>query len=352
MADDLGDKTEMPTDRKRSDARERGQVAKSQDLSGIVELIAAVIAIITLGGGLVRALAAVLMRSLEHSGDAVLIDSLVPLLAGTVLETFFAIGPILLVLVAVGVIANMAQTGPLLTPSAISFKPERLDPIKGFARLFDRKSLARTIVNSGKLVLVILVTFPVLRGVMHRVISLGRLEAFAGVVELGRIVLELLATLLACLLVLAVIDFVVQRWQHTKDLRMTKEEVRDERRSMDGDPTMRGRRLRMMRELALHRINSAVPKADVIVTNPTHYSVAIAYDRTTMRAPRVVAKGVDLLAHRIRQVGMINRVPIIERPPLARALYASVEVGEEVSPEFYEAVAELLAYVYRLEAAA
>lgn len=352
MADDLGDKTELPTARKREQARERGQVAKSQDLAGVVELIAAVVALMTLGGGLVRALAAILGRSLENSGDAIQIDALVPLMAGAMIETVFTLGPILGALVLVAIAAHLFQTGPMLSPSAIEMKPERLDPIKGFAKLFDQRNLFRTLVNTGKLLLIVGVTLPVLRGVFPRVVSLGRLDTTAGVAELGRILLELLITLLACLFVLAVIDFVVQKWQHTRDLKMTKEEVRDERRSMDGDPAVRSRRLRMMRELALQRINSAVPKADVVVTNPTHFSVAIAYDQTTMRAPRVVAKGADHLAHRIRQVAIGHRVPIVERPPLARALYASVEVGQEISPEFYEAVAELLAYVYRLEAAA
>jgi len=352
MADDLGDKTELPTDRKRLDARERGQVAKSQDLSGIVELIAAVIALITLGSGLVRAMTVVLIRCMETSGEALSVDALFPLMLGVLLETVLALGPILLVLVGVAVVANAAQTGPMFTPSAIAIKPERLDPIKGFARLFDTKTFVKSMMNFGKLAVIILVTWPVLRSVMPRVVSLGRLETFGGIVELGRILLELIATLLACLLVIAVIDYVVQRWQHTRDLKMTKEEVKDERRSMDGDPTVRNRRQRMMRELALQRVNSAVPRADVVVTNPTHFSIAIAYDESTMRAPRVVAKGADHLAYRIRQVAIGHGVPIIERPPLARALYASVQVGDEISPEFYEAVAELLAYVYRLEAAA
>lgn len=133
---------------------------------------------------------------------------------------------------------------------------------------------------------------------------------------------------------------------------MTKQEVKDEHKNMEGDPAVRGRRLRMMREIALQRINHAVPTADVVIANPTHFSVAIRYDADSMRAPRVVAKGADMLAMRIRQLATMNGVPIVERPPLARALYAGIEEGQEIAPEFYQAVAEILAYVYRLEAKA
>jgi flagellar biosynthetic protein FlhB len=154
------------------------------------------------------------------------------------------------------------------------------------------------------------------------------------------------------LAVLGIIDYMYQRWQMTKNLRMTKQEVEDEQRNMDGDPEMKAKRYRMMREIVSQQIGRDVPTADVIVTNPTHYAIAIRYDEKTMAAPVVVAKGVDTLALRIRQVALLSKVPIVERPPLARALYASAKVGSAIKPEFYQAVAELLAYVYRLDATA
>jgi flagellar biosynthetic protein FlhB len=151
------------------------------------------------------------------------------------------------------------------------------------------------------------------------------------------------------MLIIGVADYMYQRWQYTQDLKMTRHEVTDERKSMEGDPEIKARRFRMARQMALQRVNQAVPKADVIVTNPTHFSVALRYDAETMAAPRVVAKGVDFLAMRIRQIAMTHGVPIVERPPLARALYYGVEVGRDVPAEHYQAVAELLAYVYRLD---
>ncbi len=168
------------------------------------------------------------------------------------------------------------------------------------------------------------------------------------------LVFLLAAKLTALLLVLALLDFSFQKMQHSRDLRMTKEEVKKEMKDMDGDPLMKQRRARVARQLALQRIASAVPNADVIVTNPTHFAIALKYDRGTMAAPRVVAKGQDFMAMRIRQLALQHGVPLVERKPLARALYAGVDIGQEVPPEHYTAVAEVLAYVYRLagEAAA
>jgi len=151
------------------------------------------------------------------------------------------------------------------------------------------------------------------------------------------------------LLLIGIIDWLYQRWQHKEDLKMTKQQVKDERRSMEGDPQVKGRRLRMMRDILVQQIQANVPVADVVVTNPTHFAVALRYDTETMRAPRVVAKGGDYMAQRIRLVAASAGVPIIERPPLARGLYFGTEVGQEISPVYYEAVAEILAYVYRLD---
>jgi flagellar biosynthetic protein FlhB len=252
----------------------------------------------------------------------------------------------------IGIAAHIMQVGLVFTTQPLQPNLSRLNPVNGLGRLFSRRNLIKTLVGCIKLVIVVLVAYLYLSGVMQKVADLPLLPAMAGVSVVGRLALELSAWLLAVLLVVGVTDWLYQRWQHTQDLKMTKDEVKDERRSMEGDPMVKGRRMKLMREMALQRINQAVPRADVIVTNPTHYSVAIEYDAATMKAPRIVAKGVDHMAMRIRQVALVHKVPIVERPPLARGLYYGVEVGHEVSPEFYQAIAELLAYVYRLEKAA
>jgi len=349
MADDLGERTESPTSQRLSEARGRGQIAKSQDLASAIDLIGGVVLLVLLGAGMAGALASILRRCLESHADSITLESLSPLLREVVTRGTLAAAPFMGIIFGVCLLAHLLQVGPLFTLDPLRPKFERLNPIAGFARLGGTRNLVRSLVNTLKLCVVLLVAWLFLRAEISGVAGLPRLGIWQGLAELGGMALRLAAWLLAVLLIIGVIDWLYQRWQHTKDLRMTKEQVKDERRSMEGDPKVKAQRQKMARQMMLQRINQAVPQADVIVTNPTHYSVAIRYDESTMRAPRVVAKGVDFLAMRIRHVALVHRVPIVERPPLARALYAGCEVGQEIPPEMYQAVAELLAYVYRLE---
>lgn len=352
MAEDLGEKTEAPTGRRLADARERGSIAKSQDLSAAIDLIAGVLLIAIFGGALLRAFAGVMRHVLATPSETLNARALGGVLRSIAWESMLAVAPILGMLVVVAIGAQLVQVGFVFSTTPLEPKWERLNPFVGFGKIFNRRNGVRTVTSVVKLVVMSLVAWVYVRSRLGMVAGLPLLTTFAGVAVIGRLIMELLAWLLAVMLIIGAADYLYQRWQHTRDLRMSKEEVKDERRSMDGDPTIKGKRLKMMRDMAVQRINAAVPKADVIVTNPTHYSVAIRYDSDTMRSPRVVAKGVDAMAMRIRQVAMIHKVPIVERPPLARGLYFGVEVGQEIKPEFYQAVAELLAYVYRLEKAA
>jgi flagellar biosynthesis protein FlhB len=352
MADDLGEKTELPSHRKLTEARDRGQVAKSQDLAAALDLIAGMILLVVFGGALARAMAGVMREVLGNPAETLNPRDIGGLLVKLTWESIAVVTPVLGLLVVVAAASHIVQAGLVFTTHPLEPKFDKLNPITGVGRLFGRRNLVKSGVNVLKLFVVLGVAWLYIKSRLEQVAGLPALSTMEGAAVIGRLMIELAIWILALLLVLGAADFLFQRWQHTQDLKMTKEEVKDERRSMEGDPAVKGRRLRMMRDLAMQRINAAVPKADVIVTNPTHYSVAIQYDQGTMRAPRVVAKGVDHMAMRIRQVAMIHRVPIVERPPLARALYHEVEVGQEVSPEFYQAIAELLAYVYRLESQA
>ncbi|MFN9993171.1 MAG: flagellar biosynthesis protein FlhB [Phycisphaerales bacterium] len=352
MAEDMGDKTELPTQRKLDDARQKGNVARSQDLVGAIDLVGAMVLLVNLGDGIVRTFRNVLVRSVEGGAEALDISTIGPLLRSIALELIVSVAPVLGGMFVIGILANVLQTGMLFTTETLTPKLERLNPIEGIKRLMGVRGTAKSLVSMLKLTAVLLTAYWYLGEAGPRLANLPALNARGALSETGAMLVELSTRLLVLMVAIGIIDYVYQRWQYTRDLKMTKEEIKEERRNMDGDPHVRSRRQRMMRELALQRINSAVPQANVIVTNPTHYSVAIQYDPATMAAPRVVAKGVDHLAMRIRQVAAANQVPIVERPPLARALYANVEVGHEIAPEFYEAVAELLAYVYRLEASA
>lgn len=349
MAEDLGDKTEEPTAKRLSDARLRGQVAKSADLSAAIDLIGAAGLLVLLGGVAVKGFIAIMRQTLDEQGLGATGDTLEPLLRFCAIEAAKAAAPLLGVMVLVGLVSQLVQVGFLFSTEKLTPKFERLNPFKGFANLFGKRNLAKTVVNTGKLILVLVVGWRFLSTAFEKVTYLPVLDAMAGVWLIARLAGELTAWLLAILLAIGLLDFTYQKWQHRQDLRMTKSDVKEERRSMDGDPHVKGRRLSMARKLAMQRINSAVPRADVVVTNPTHFAVAIEYDSERMRAPKVVAKGADYLAMRIREVAIMHGVPIVERPPLARALFEGVDVGMEITPEYYQAVAEILAFVYKLD---
>ncbi len=351
MAEDLGDKTELPTSRRRQEARDRGTIARSQDLNSALDLIGAVVLLVVIGSWLAGGLLAMLRRTLgeEQFAATISTDMVGNLVRWTSLRAGILIAPVLLVMFVLVAIIRALQVGWLITFKPVTPDLNRLSPISGLKRLFSKRSLVKTGVNTVKLfaiagvvILIVYIDFP-------KIAALAALEAHQGWMMIGRMLLELIAWILFIMLIIGLIDFVYQRWQHTQDLKMTKQEVKDERKMMEGDMEMKARRRRMARSMVLQQLHSAVPTADVVVTNPTHFAVAIRYDQANMHAPKVVAKGADFLAFRIREIARAHNITIVEKPPLARALYAGVEVGQPISPEFYEAVAEVLAYVYRLE---
>ncbi len=350
MAEELGERTEQPTSRRLSEARSGGQVAKSQDLASAIDMIGVVLLITLLGGSAMAAMAAMMRRILEDqtAGAALTVDSIRPMVIWAASQALRVALPGLLVMFVLACLAHIVQVGWLFTTSPIMPNFARLNPVGGLGKFFNLRSLIKTLVNCVKLSVVGTIAYLVIRKHLPGIAALPMLSMAAGLYKMGLMVLELAIWLLAMFLALGLIDYFYQKWQYTHDLRMTRQQVKDERRSVEGDPEVKARRFRMAREIAMQRIQQAVPKADVIVTNPTHFSVAIRYDEENMHAPRVVAKGVDFLAFKIRNVAIASGVPIVERPPLARGLYWGVEVGQEIAPEFYEAVAEVLAYVYRI----
>lgn len=349
MAEDMGERTEQPTGRKIGQARSRGNVAKSTDLSAAIDLIGATFVIMLIGGMIVESLGALLRHILEDGPRIMDAGSVPSVLKFCLVRGVWALAPAIFAIALIAYIGQSLQTGWLWTTEPLRPNIAKLNPIGGFKKFLNKRNLVKTLVNSVKLGIVGSIAWMFIRGSLDELIGLPALGVMQALYTIGVLAAKLMAWLLTMLLIIGLADWLYQRWQYKHDLRMTKQEVKDEQRSMEGDPAVRGRRMRMMREIALQRINQAVPTADVIITNPTHFSVAVKYDAENMRAPKVIAKGADMLAMRIRQLAMIHGVPIVERPPLARALYAGVDEGQEVSPEFYQAVAEILAYVYRLE---
>jgi flagellar biosynthetic protein FlhB len=340
-------KTEAPTPRRREEARSKGNVARSQDLAAAVLLLAAVSALQLLGPHMGEKLMAVMRTALTFE-PPLNPDQLVPHSVMILSETLWIVGPVLLIVFGAVVAALYAQVGWLITLTPITPNLDKLNPMNGFKRMVSGRTFVMLLTNVGKLLLVGMVAALTLRESAAEIIfafTVGFPEIFV----LGSMLTMRLAFRLALvLLILALADFAYQRFRHEQDLKMSKDEVKDEFRSMEGDPAVRKRRRELQLEQVVQRLKQTVPQADVIVTNPTHLAVAIKYTPDEMPAPRVVAKGADHLAERIRQLALEHGIPIVQRRTLARALYEAVDIGEYVPERFYQAVAEILAYVYEL----
>jgi flagellar biosynthesis protein FlhB len=350
MADDLGERTEEATPKRRSEAREEGNIAKSPDLGAAIMLLVATAALwatsLTMFGQGQQLLSQTL--SLETLGNPLRPADVGETLHYVAVAALRMVAPLILLAWLGAILSQFVQIGWLFAPKAAQPKFNKLNPINGFKRIFGISALVKSGIDSSKVAIVMGVAALTVVQYLDRIIALPYLSGFQGWAEVGSMMLVLAIRVLAILLALGFIDFLYQRWKHSRDLRMTKQQVKDEFKQSDGDPEVKRRRMKMQREMAAQRISSAVPKADVIVTNPEHISIAIQYDATKMEAPKVVAKGADYLAMRIRYIAMQHGIPIIERKPLARALYKQVAVNQEIPPEFYKAIAEILAYVYRL----
>lgn len=353
MADDDADKTEAPTPKKLRDAKEKGNVARSADLTAAAVLLAGAELLGRGGSHLALSLRAVM-------ADAVSADALSPnpgdlgqVVARTVIAVGWGVAPLMLGLMVVAVAANVLQVGFALHPEKLAPDVNHLNPAKGIKRLFGGgRGPVGLLMNLAKLGVVGGVAYSAIHSRMAEIVALQQLPAL-GVFGFGVEVIWTLATRTAwALLVLALLDYAFQRYTTNKQLRMTKEEVKREMKEMDGDPLMKQRRRQIALQRAREAIRKSVPTADVVVTNPTHFAVALKYDDGKMRAPVVVAKGADLLAQRIREAAALHGVPVVERKPLARALFDGVPVGGEIPEDLYGAVAEILAYVYDLDARA
>jgi len=348
MADDTGDKTEAPTPRRRQKAEEQGQIARSQDLVGAASIVGAMVLLNHTGTGILGAIRTFLVEIIESLPNLAVVAP-AELLGRGIAITGRALVPLLAGLVVIAIVGNVAQVGLRLNPQRIQPNLKALNPFKGFGRLFSAgQNPMKFVMNMAKLAVIAAVAWT---AVMDRIaeILLSPWKSQEEIFHLGIRVLYAIAMKIGvALLVLAILDFAWQKWKHFRDLRMTKQEVKDEMRSMDGDPKIKARRRQIAMQLAGKRLKKEVPTADVVVTNPTEYAVALKYDAQTMNAPRVIAKGQGPLAARIRALAIEAGVPILERKPLARALYKLCAVGQEVPEQFYATVAEILAYVYEL----
>lgn len=350
MAEDLGERTEAATPKRRRDAREEGNVARSTDLASALMLGGVAIVVWFGFGWMLDHLGLSLEQVLAEPG----LRSVAPItwtdsVEVCILGALWALLPLVLAIWVAALLSNVIQVGWLLAPKAVKPKFSKLNPLEGAKRVFGTRALVKAGLDSLKVLLVVLVVAWTVHGMHDQIMYLPMLTVAAALIAVGQLLVQLALSVTLVLLLLGILDYAWQKYKHEQDLKMTRQNVKDELKQNEGDPAVKLQRMRMARQIAQQRINAAVPKADVIVTNPEHISVAIQWDASSMDAPTIVAMGADHLAMRIRQIAMKHSIPILERKPLARALYAQVKVGQEVPPDMYAAVAEVLAFVYRLE---
>ncbi len=343
-----GDKTEEPTAKKRADARKKGQVGKSQELNTAFVLLMGFFMLNLLWDTIYLHIAEYTTYILSHPNQTVDTETITNIFIGIIELLAKTAFPIMIAIMLIGLSINFFQVGLHFNTEAMEPKLDKLNPINGFGRIFSKRALVEMLKSIFKIIVIGSALYVVL---IDHVLSMPQFIFFGLENSLGQIadiIFSMAFKICGVILVLGVLDLSYQKWQTTQDLKMTKQEVKDEFKQSEGDPQIKGKIKQKQRQMAMARMMQEVPKADVIVTNPTHFAVALEYHKG-MVAPRVLAKGQDLVAQRIKDIAREAGVAIVENKPLARALYASTEIGDSVPQELYQAVAEVLAYVYRLK---
>ncbi len=351
MAEQEGqEKTEVPTEKKRRESREEGQVAFSKELSSAALLAGIVLTLVATSPIILdamRQLMSQIFRDLAQRKE-LSIDTIFTL-SGEILSIILpAFAPFAAVIIFTGIFASVLQVGVQITFKAISPKFNKISPLTGLKRLFSSQSLADFLKSMAKLIIVGFVGYLTYIEKITELNGLSVSTPESILIYNFTVVAEVAGKIVLALVAIAIFDYFYQRWHHEQQLMMTKQEVKDETKQTEGDPQLKARIRQIQREMSNARMMQEVPKADAVIVNPTHFSVAILYDRDVMSAPEVIAKGADHLALRMRTVARENNVPILERPELARDLYANVEIGDDIPERFYKAIAEILAFVYRL----
>ncbi|WP_457595861.1 flagellar biosynthesis protein FlhB [Hydrogenimonas sp.] len=346
MADDL-EKTEEPTPKKIEDAKKEGNVPKSMDTSGFITLLVAVIAFMALTGWIFDRLENLYRYYVNFVGEELTYRLLVEITLHTMKETFLMVLPLAVPVAIAGMGAAWAQYGFLFTTKPLTPDLTKIDPIKGAKNLFSLKKLVEGFKITVKVGAVFGVAFWVFLSFIQELTSVSHAPLAQQIAWLADRAMVLAAVMLVLLMVLALADLLFVRYNYFKGLRMSKQEIKDEMKQLEGNPEIKAKIRQIQMEMARRRMLAEVPTADVVITNPTHYAVALRYEREEGGAPKVVAKGADLIALKIREIAREHGVQIVENPPLARELYRSVEVDREIPERFYQAVAEVLAFVYR-----
>lgn len=346
------EKTEQPSSKKIDDARKKGQIAQSKDLNTTFAFVAVFFSITLLSNflsgemfGYYRSVVGLFDQTerLFENGD------IYPFLSQVIWTIVKLSLPTLLIAMIIGVFMSYVQVGFLFTIEPLKPKISKINPMKGFKNMFSMQSLVELVKSVGKASLILLVSYNYVKGRFIELLTAVDLEVGQIVVLMWDVVIGVVLRSALVLLVLAIFDYVYKKWKNHKDLMMTKQEVKDEYKQSEGDPMLKSKIKEKQRAMAMSRMMQEVPSADVVITNPTHFAIAIKYDASLGDAPRVLAKGKDLIAQNIKRIASENKVPIVENKPLAQTLYKTTEIGHFIPVELYEAVAEVLAYVYTLK---
>ncbi len=351
MAEDTSqEKTEEPTERRIEESRKKGQVARSKELNTLLSLMAAAIGMVFLGQYLIADLFDLMTQGLAFEPIRLTSsDQMFEVIREQMSMGLAAILPVLGLLVFAAFLGPVAMGGAVFSVESLAPKLEKLSPIKGLGRMFGIQSLMELIKALCKFLLVATAAIIIIYYSMQDLIGLGFMTVVSATANAGSLLLWSFIGFSAVLILVAAIDVPFQLWNHKKQLKMTLQEVKDEMKESEGRPEVKSQIRRMQRQLSESRMMDAVPTADVVITNPTHYAVALKYDQDGNGAPKVVAKGQDFMAKRIREVAAEHDIPLFEAPPLARALHGMVDIGHEIPADLYKAVAQVLAYIFQLK---
>jgi flagellar biosynthetic protein FlhB len=350
MADSSGDKKHLATERRRRQAREEGQVVKSQDLTSAALLLSALAALWVLGAPAAERLAAAIADALSKPRISPLgTNDAANWLLNSAGRLAMAAVPMLLAMLVAGILANLVQTGFIFSTKKITPKLSHISPLSGAKRILSMQGMARLGFGLFKVVIIAAVAYAALRHYRDSILNLSALSVPQIASALFTCLMGTCVWIGVALFILAILEYAFQKWKHENDLMMSDQEVRDELKESEGDPQVAARRRQVQRQMTMQRAETEVPKADVVVSNPTELAIAIQYDPLSMPAPIVLAKGAGMLAQKIRRIALENGIPVVERKPLAQVLYKTVDVGDVVPADQYQAVAEVLRYVYQMQ---
>ena len=325
-------------------------MSKSQDLVSMVVFVGVLLCIHWLGGRVAARLLAFMRSSLAGlATSAITPQTLTELASRVTILLLGVLGPIIAVALVLGVAANVLQTGAVLSAQPLIPDFTRINPLAGVQRFLSARGAVELAKSLAKIGIIAWLAYSTIAAGYANLLQCSRADVQTMLAIVGELLFRVVLRISLLLLVLAALDYAYQRWSYERSIRMTRQEVREEAKNQEGNPQVKSRIRSRMRQLARRRMMAEVPKAEVVITNPTHYAVALRYDAHAMNAPQVVAKGAGAVAQRIRELAEANGVPIVENPPLARGLFKSVEIGQEIPSTFYAAVAEVLAFIYRMD---